>query len=150
MSSAPFGKKINETWNKKRRFPFKKMYPNVDCVHICAFHYEVFSNNLCILYVWSVTQVCFGISIPNFICNLFVGMGRSLLIFSDVTFKMAAWRPYWIFRFPDYNFSLPMNIKSKLHWHITCVYGKKYIDFQLCHFQNGRLVVIFDFSSYVL
>ena len=28
-------------------------------------------------------------------------MGRSLLIFSDVTFKMAAWRPYWIFWFPD-------------------------------------------------
>ena len=27
--------------------------------------------------------------------------GRSLLIFSDVAFKMAAWRPYWIFWFPD-------------------------------------------------
>ena len=95
----------------------------------------------------SVTQVCFGISIPNFICMLFVGMGRSLLIFSDVTFKMAAWWTYWIFRFPDCNFSLPMNIKSKLHWHITCVYGKRSIDFQLCHFQNGHLVAIFDFSA---
>ena len=82
----------------------------------------------------SVTQVCFGISIPNFICMLFVGMDRSPLIFSDVTFKMAAWRPYWIFRFPDSNFSLPMNIKSKLQWHITSVYEKKFIDFQLGHF----------------
>ena len=94
----------------------------------------------------SVTQVCFGISIPNVICTLFVGMGRSLLIFSDVTFKMAAWRPYWIFRFPDSNFNLPLNIKSKLHWHITCVYRKKSIDFQRCHFQYGCLAAIFDFS----
>ena len=28
-------------------------------------------------------------------------MGRSLLIFSYVIFKMAAWRPYWIFRSLD-------------------------------------------------
>ena len=28
-------------------------------------------------------------------------MERSLLIFSNVTFKMAAWWPYWIFQFPD-------------------------------------------------
>ena len=32
----------------------------------------------------------------------------------DVTFKIAAWRPYWIFQFPDSNFSLALNIKSKL------------------------------------
>ena len=64
-----------------------------------------------------VTQVCFGISISNFICMFFVAMG--LLIFSDVTFKMATWQPYWIFRFPDSNFSLAMDIKSILHWHIT-------------------------------
>ena len=49
----------------------------------------------------SISQVCFGISISNFICMLMVAIGRSLLIFSDVTFKMAAWRPYWIFWFPD-------------------------------------------------
>ena len=49
----------------------------------------------------SVTQVCFGNSISNFICMLLMAMGRSLLIFSDATFKMAAWRPSWIFRFPD-------------------------------------------------
>ena len=56
----------------------------------------------------SVTKVFFGISISNFICMLFVAIGRSLLIFSDVTFKMAAWWPYWIFRFPDSNFSLAL------------------------------------------
>ena len=49
----------------------------------------------------SISQVCFGISISNFICMLMVAIGRSLLIFSDVTFKMAAWLPYWIFWFPD-------------------------------------------------
>ena len=94
----------------------------------------------------SITQHCFGISISNFMCMLFVSMGRSLLIFSDVTFKMSAWRPYWIFWFPESNFSLALNIMFKLHWHITCVYGKKPIDFQQCHFQNGRLAAILDFS----
>ena len=38
----------------------------------------------------SISQVCFGISISNFICMLMVAIGRSLLIFSDVTFKMTA------------------------------------------------------------
>ena len=37
-----------------------------------------------------VTQVCFGVSISNFTCMLFVAMGRSLYIVSDITFKMAA------------------------------------------------------------
>ena len=94
----------------------------------------------------SVTQVCFGLSISNFICMLFVAMGRSQCIFSDVTFKMAAWQPYWMFWFPDSNFILALNIKSKLQWHITCVYGKKPIDFQQCHFQKGRLAAILEFS----
>ena len=70
----------------------------------------------------SVSQVCFGVSISNFICMLMVIIGRSLLIFSDVTFKMAAWWPYWIFRFPYSNFSLALNINSKLKWHNTYVY----------------------------
>ena len=38
----------------------------------------------------SISQVCFGISISNFICMLMVAIGRSLLIFSVVTYKMAA------------------------------------------------------------
>ena len=71
----------------------------------------------------SIRQVCFGISISNFICMLMVAIGRSLLIFSDVTFKMAAWRPYWIFWFPDSNFTLALNINFKLQQHNTYVYG---------------------------
>ena len=79
-----------------------------------------------------VSQVCFGISISNFICMLMVVIGKSLLIFSDVTFKMAAWWPYWIFWFPDSNFSLALNINSKLKWHNTYVYVYEHIDFQQC------------------
>ena len=71
----------------------------------------------------SISQVCFGISISNFICMLMVAIGRSLLIFSDVTFKMAAWRLYWIFWFPDSNFTLALNINFKLQRHNTYVYG---------------------------
>ena len=100
------------------------------------------------LSVRSITPVCFGISISNFICILFVAMGRSVLIFSDVTLKMAAWPPSWIFWFPDSNFNLALNIKSKLQWHITCVYGKEPIDFQQYHFQNGHLVAILEFFGF--
>ena len=71
----------------------------------------------------SISQVCFGISISNFICMLMMAIGRSLLIFSDVTFKMAAWRPYWIFLFPDSNFTSALNINFKLQQHNTYVYG---------------------------
>ena len=70
----------------------------------------------------SISQVSFGISISNFICMLMVAIGRSLLIFSNVTFKMAAWRPYWIFWFPDSNFTLALNINFKLQCHDTYVY----------------------------
>ena len=71
----------------------------------------------------SISQVCFGISISNFICMLMLAIGRSLLIFRDVTFKMAAWQPYWIFWFPDSNFTLALNINLKLQRHNTYVYG---------------------------
>ena len=71
----------------------------------------------------SISQVCLGISISNFICMLMVAISRSLLIFSDVTSKMAAWRPYWIFWFPDSNFTLALNINFKLMRHNTYVYG---------------------------
>ena len=72
---------------------------------------------------WSISQVSFGISISNFICMLMVAIGRSLLIFSDVTFKMATWWSYWIFWFPDSNFTLAFNINFKLQRHNTYVYG---------------------------
>ena len=94
----------------------------------------------------SISQVCFGISISNFICMLMVAIGRSLLIFSDITRKMVAWRPYWIFWFPDSNITLALNINSKLQRHNTYVYGKEPIDFERHHYQNGRLAAILDFS----
>ena len=71
----------------------------------------------------SISQVCFGISVSNFMYMLMVVIGRSLLIFNDVTSKMAAWQPYWISWFPDSNFYLALNINSKLQWHNTYVYG---------------------------
>ena len=71
----------------------------------------------------SISQVCFGISISNFTCMLMVAIGRSLMIFSYVTFEMAVWRPYWIFWFPDSNFTLALNINYKLQRHTTYVYG---------------------------
>ena len=55
-----------------------------------------------------VSGVCFGFSVSNFMCMLFVAMGRSLLISSNVTFKMGAWQPYWIFSFLDCNLSLAL------------------------------------------
>ena len=70
----------------------------------------------------SISQVCFGISISNFMCMLMVAIGRSLLIFSDVTFKMAALQPYFIFWFPDSNFTLALNINFKLQRHNTYVH----------------------------
>ena len=95
---------------------------------------------------WSISQVCFRISISNFMCMLMVVIGRSLLIFSNIAFKMAAWWPYWIFWFPDSNFTLAVNINFKLQGHNTYVYGQELIDFQQRHFQNGRLAAILDFS----
>ena len=74
----------------------------------------------------SVSKVCFGISISNFICMLMVVIGRSLLIFNDVTFKMTAWQPFWISWFPDSNFSLGLNINSKLQWHNTYIWEGAY------------------------
>ena len=79
-----------------------------------------------------VSVLCIIIPPPNEV--VFVAMGRRLSIFSDVTLKMAAWKPFCFFRFPDSNFSLTLNVRSQLHWHITYVYGKKPIDIQRCHF----------------
>ena len=45
----------------------------------------------------SVTQVCFGISVSNFMCMSFVAVGRSLTIVSYVAFKMAA---LWFLKMP--------------------------------------------------
>ena len=77
-------------------------------------------------------------------------MCRSLLIFSNVNYKMAARQPYWNFWFPDSNFSLALNINCKLKWHNTYIYGLEPINFQRRHFQNGHLVAILDFFIFGL
>ena len=92
----------------------------------------------------SISQVCFGISISYFICMLMVAISRSLLIFSYVTFKMAAWQPYWMFWFLDSNFTLALIINFKLQRHNTYVYGYEPFYFEQRHFQNGRLAAILD------
>ena len=45
----------------------------------------------------TLTLVWLWISTANLSGTILIYMGRSLFIFSDVTLKMAAWRPYWIF-----------------------------------------------------
>ena len=42
---------------------------------------------------WSIASVCFGVSILNLMCMLSVAIGRSLLIFRNVNFEVAAWWP---------------------------------------------------------
>ena len=71
----------------------------------------------------SESQVCLGISISNFKNMWTVAIGRSLVIFNDVTFKKAPWRPFWIFWFPDSNFTLALNINFKLQQHNTYIWG---------------------------
>ena len=70
----------------------------------------------------TLTFVWLWTSTPNFNGTILMYMDRSLLIFSDINVKMAAWRPYWMFWFPDSNFSLALNMNSKLQWPNTCVY----------------------------
>ena len=55
----------------------------------------------CLVSGWhvfgSVSQVCFGISVSNFLCMSFVAVGRSLTIVSYVAFKIAA---LWFWTMP--------------------------------------------------
>ena len=46
--------------------------------------------------VWTLTLIWLWISSSNFSGTSLACIGRSVLIFSNVTFKMATWRPYWI------------------------------------------------------
>ena len=92
----------------------------------------------------ALTLVWLWISTPNFSCTMLMYMSKSLLIFSDVNFKMAAWRPYWIFWFPDSNFSSALNINSKLQWHSTV--DSRYL--ALVGSQNSRARVKW-FSGYL-
>ena len=68
----------------------------------------------------TLTLVWLWISTANLSGTILIYMGRSLLIFRDVTFKMAAWRPYWIFWFPE-----RLSAMSLSKW-LPC-------DFEQCH-----------------
>ena len=70
----------------------------------------------------TLTLVWLWISTPNLGGTILMYMCRSLLIFSNVNFKMAARQPYWNFWFQDSNFSLALNINCKLKWHNTYIY----------------------------
>ena len=50
------------------------------------------------------------------------------------------------FGFPDRNFTLDWNIKSKFHMYITGDYLQKPIDIELCLIQNGRLAATYYFG----
>ena len=126
-----------------------------------------------------------------------VVIGKSLLIFNDVTFKMAAWWPYWFFGFqtltlvwflistpnlsstilcicvgaywvsamliskwppgshivffwfPDSNFSLALNINSKLKWHILVYMGRSLLIFStsLSKWLPGGHIGFFGFRT---
>ena len=94
-------------------------------------------RTLTLLWLW--------ISTSNFSSPILMYMCRSLFIFSNVNFKMAARQPYRNFWFLDSSFSLALNINCKLKWHNTYIYGLEPIDFQWRHFQNGCLAAILDF-----
>ena len=55
----------------------------------------------CLVSGWRVfgssSQICFGISVSNFLCMSFVAVGRSLTIVSYVAFKIAA---LWFWTMP--------------------------------------------------
>ena len=54
----------------------------------------------------------FSFSIANFSCKILVYMERSLLIFSNITFKNGRLVAYWMFHFPDSIICLALAIKS--------------------------------------
>ena len=75
-----------------------------------------------------LTLVWLWISSPNFSSKLLVCMERSLLIFSNVTFKMAAWLPHWILT-SGWLWTLNPNLRSTLP---MCMDRWKHSDFEQC------------------
>ena len=63
----------------------------------------------------TLVLVLLWISCPNLTGTSLVCMGRSLLSFSKVTLKMAAWWPYWNFRYLERDSSLLWNFNFKFH-----------------------------------
>ena len=92
----------------------------------------------------SVTQVCFGFQFKiSYACCWWPW--AEAYWFSAMS--LSKWPPGGYLGFFGFqtNFCLASNIKSKLQEHITSVYEKKPIYLQICHFQNGRLVVKLEF-----
>ena len=83
----------------------------------------------------SVTQVCFGISVSNFMCMSFVALDRSLTIVSYVTFKMAA---LWFWTMPPSPMGWGILVD---HWSTisSYIYHSRWFDNFL--FRNGYILV---------
>ena len=100
----------------------------------------------------SVTQVCFGISVSNFMCMSFVAVGRSLTIVSYVAFKMAALWFWTMFNCnPPIAHCNPLlwgggilvdhwsTISSWFRWQlITCAVSSHYLN--QCRFIGNRIL----------
>ena len=59
-------------------------------------------SHIGILVSGLLTSVWLWMSTANLSGTILIFTGRSLMIFSNVTFKMAAWWPYRIFWYPDW------------------------------------------------
>ena len=74
----------------------------------------------------TLTLVWLWISSPNLSGTILVYMGRSLLIFSDVTFKMASWWPYWIFWFSyELKFGFEYQLQTSVAKYL-CIWVRAY------------------------
>ena len=102
---------------------------------LLGFEYQVQSSVAHYKYVWKEAYWFSDMSLSKW------PPGGHIGIFGFQTLT-SVW--LWISN-PDSTSCLASNIKPKLQKHINSVYGKKPVDFQMCHFQNGRLVAILDF-----
>ena len=92
----------------------------------------------------SVTQVCFGISVSNFMCMFFVAVGRSLTIVSCVAFKMAA---LWFWTMPP----SPMGRGGILvdHWSTISSFLCNLLCIFTCVIQVGEQAYSCDTTKYI-
>ena len=85
-------------------------------------------------------------------------MGRSLLIFSDVTFKMVAWWPYWIFLVSGLTLlwlwiSTPNGIWVRAYWFSVTSFYKwlpgghiRFFGFWMAWFRQRNSSLLWNFS----
>ena len=75
------------------------------CGHIGFFGFRTLN----LVWLW--------VSTPNLSGTILIYMGRSLLIFSDVTFKMVTWWPYCIFIRPSLDgtyYGMALSVRSSV------------------------------------